>query len=192
MVISRKTNLLVFLVIISLIAFSPVSLAGVTFWDIQANQIFFRGSGNGQINLNNDGTADQIQIINGVVEFDNFSVGPGRISFLGFNASDNTNVSVLIVNQEMVTFNIDANNGVNTTTVIKAPPGTLYVDVDGEDSFTFDPATELVNIYEVHGMITKQITVFFTARGSRWGLLSFFLILICIPIALVLVKGSRR
>ena len=191
MVISRKSNLLLFLIVIIIISFSPITLAGVSFIDIHANQIFFRGGGNGQIKLGNDGSASQIQIINGVVEFTNFSIGSGSISFVGFNASDNTNVTALIVSQSMVTYGIDANNGINTTTVIKAPSGTSYVDVDGADSFTFDQVTELVNIYEVHGLNTKQITVYFNLIAGINSSNILMLILLSI-MALLIYSGVKR
>ena len=166
MVISRKFNLLVFLIVISLIFIFPISLAGLNSWDIHANKIFFRGSGDGPITLHDAGTASKIQIVDGGVEFTDLTIGAGSIDFIGFNASENANITALAVGRDLVVFNIDAVNGANTETIIKAPPNTFDVDVDGEDSFSFNATTRLVSVQETHGPDTKQIIVFFNRTSS--------------------------
>lgn len=159
-ILSRKRNLLLFFIVLTFISISPMSIAGTTLWDIQPN-VFFRGSGDGPISLNAAGTASQIRIVSGVVEFTSLTIGSSSISFIGFNASSNANVTAVFVGNDRAVYNIEANNGVTTTTVVKAPPGRDVSDVSGGDSFSFDGSTDLVTVTEVHGATTKQIIVFF-------------------------------
>ena len=169
MVISRKTNLLLFLIVISLIFISPISLAGLNSWDIHANEIFFRGSGNGPITMHDQSKAEQIQIIAGMVEFTELSILAGSIDFVGLNASENANITALAVGDDIIVFNIEAANGAITETIVKAPAGTFQVDVEGEDSFNYNSTSRLVTIGEVHGLETKQIIVFFNRTQDLTG-----------------------
>ena len=89
-VLARKRNLLLFFIVVTLVSISPMSIAGTTVWDISAN-VFFRGSGGGPISLNAAGTASQIRIVDGVVEFTSLVIGGNSISLVGFNASSNSN-----------------------------------------------------------------------------------------------------
>ncbi len=168
MVIHRKKNLLIFLIVVIIISFSPISLAGLTAWDITEN-IFFRGIGNGPITMHDQSSASKIQIVDGIVEFSNYSLLAGSIDFVGFNASSNANVTILAVGQEMIAYNIDANNGATTTTTVKVPSGTLDVDVEGDDSFSFNLITELVTVRELHGVDTKQIIIYLNRTSAREG-----------------------
>ncbi len=167
-ILARKRNIFLFFIVVVLVSVSPMSLAGNTVWDIQAN-VFFRGSGNGPISLNTAGTASQIRIVSGVVEFTALTVGGGSITFVGFNASSNADMKVVSVGSGRVVYNIDATNGVTTTTVLKAPPGRAVNDVSGGDSFVFDDATDLVTVTAVQGALTKQIIIFFNPVSASFG-----------------------
>ena len=133
-ILSRKRNLLLFFIVLIFISISPMSIAGTTFWDIQPN-VFFRGSGNGPISLNAAGTASQIRIVSGVVEFTSLTIGASSISFIGFNASSNANVTAVFVGSDRVVYKIYAKNCVTKKTVVYAPPGRDVSDVTGGDYF---------------------------------------------------------
>ena len=159
-ILARKRNIFVFFIVVTLVSLSPMSIAGTTLWDISAN-VFFRGSGGGPISLNAAGTASQIRIVDGVVEFTSLVIGANSISLVGFNASSNANVTIVAFGTDRITYNIDANNGVTTTTIVKAPPDTTVSSATGADSFSFDGATDLATVTEVHGATTKQIILLF-------------------------------
>lgn len=157
-VVSRKRNLLLFFVVLLVVSFSPMSIAGTTLWDIQSG-VFFRGSGDGAISLNAAGTASQIRIVSGVVEFTSLTVGGGSIVLVGFNASSNAAVTIADVGLDRITYNVDATAGVTTTVVVKAPPDRTVTRVDGADSFAFDGDTDLVTVTDIQGAATGQFIV---------------------------------
>lgn len=184
-ILARKRNIFVFFIVIILISVSPMSIAGNTLWDIQAN-VFFRGSGNGPISLNAAGTASQVRIVNGVVEFASLVIGANSITLLGFNASSNANVTIVAFGTDRVTYNIEASNGVTTTTIVKTPPGQTVNEVTGGDSFSFDDATDLTTVTEVHGAGTKQIILFFNPVSGAFGRTSNALVDVLLLVAVLM------
>lgn len=179
------------------VSLAPMSIAGTTFWDIAPN-VFFRGSGDGPVSLLVDGTATQIRILNGVVEFTNLIMAGERLELIGFNASSNAQVGVVGVTTERVIFNVDGANGVTTTIVVKAPPDRRVTRVNGADSFTFDDSTDLAVITDVHGLFTRQMVVFFNpvsgsfAQSSNTLITIFGLVAVVSGFVLALQVGSGQ
>ena len=69
--------------------------------------------------------------------------------------------------------------------------GEVRIRLDHESPGT--PTHDLfIDYFRVQAFVPTGLAVAGVGAGANWGLLWFFLILICVPIALVLLKESRR
>jgi len=156
----KKGILLAFIVVTIIHLFVPLSLAGVSSWDVDSSWRFFSGtaSNSGPITFSSSFTTTQIQITGGLVMFTNFDMGTTWNS-LGFHTPQGATMQVQSVTSNTIACNVNPGTGLKTWKIYVGSKE-LPVSVTGADYWDYWDPTKTVSISSDN---TASVTISWTS-----------------------------
>lgn len=135
------------LVLFSSLVYYP-SFAGLTSWDIGSGFGFYSSDNAGRIDFASSATVTQVQPSSGYVYFTNLFLTDYSWSLLGFNCSENANMTLSTIKQRQIIYTVEAGTGVTSTTKIIFPSANdvTVKTVEGSNTWSYGSNTLSVDV----------------------------------------------
>lgn len=169
---ARKQGILLIFIVVTMIhLFVPLSLAGVSYWDVDSSWRFFSGdpSSYGPIYFSNDFTFSNRTITDDLVRFTDFNMGT-LWADIGFSCDTSTaNITVTGIDSSEVRYTVNAPSSTVSTTKIYVGAKGSPAEVLNVRNWNYTSGTGIVTAQVLHSSPANVVLRWTGSSGGTGG-----------------------